>query len=150
MAQTVNLEREISQVQESCGSELLNLVVTKGYLKELKENEAVHSYAVRHGPEILEQFDPVLNTASMEETVEQTEREESPIGAASAAQAQPSRDDADAMSNPSMEGQIGRLAWLEQRFRNHRPNNCSQSVNMWSHIEELSPRNATDPRPTRF
>ena len=59
---------------------MLNLVVAKGYLKKLMENEAVRSYVARHAGEILEQFDLVLNTLSMEEAVEQAERQE--LGAA--------------------------------------------------------------------
>jgi len=40
----------------------------------------VRSYVARHAAEILEQFDLVLNTLSMEEAVEQAERQE--LGAA--------------------------------------------------------------------
>ena len=81
LQQIVKLEREMSQVQvkykqaeESYGSELLNLVVAKGYLKKVLENEAVHAYVGRHAPEILEHFELVLNTVSMEEAVEQAGR----------------------------------------------------------------------------
>ena len=87
LEQIVRLEREMNQVQEkykhaedNYGSELLNLVVAKGYLKKLMENEAVRSYVARHAGEILEQFYLVLNTLSMEEAVEQAERQE--LGAA--------------------------------------------------------------------
>jgi hypothetical protein len=80
----VKLEREMNNVQEkykdaekSYGSELLNLVVAKGYLKKLMENEAARHYIDLHAPEIQEQFDLVLNTISMEEAVEQTERADS-------------------------------------------------------------------------
>ena len=78
LEQIVKLEREMNQVQEkykhaeeNYGSELLNLVVAKGYLEKLMENEAVRSYGARHAPEIREQFELVLNTVSMEEAVEQ-------------------------------------------------------------------------------
>ena len=74
----VKLEREMSQVQEkykraeeSYGSELLNLVVAKGYLKKVLENDAVRAYVGRNAPEMLEQFELVLNTVSMEEAVQQ-------------------------------------------------------------------------------
>ena len=87
LEQIVRLEREMNQVQEkykdaeqNYGSELLNLVVAKGYLSKLLGNEAVRAYITRHAPEILEQFDLVLNTVSMEEALEQ--------------EGQPSRDDA--------------------------------------------------------
>lgn len=84
LEQIVKLEREMNQVQEkykdaekSYGSELLNLVVAKGYLTKLVGNEAVQSWLSRHAPEILEQFVLVINTTSMEEAMEQQAREES-------------------------------------------------------------------------
>jgi ParB-like chromosome segregation protein Spo0J len=83
LEQIVKLEREMNQVQEkykdaekSYGSELLNLVVAKGYLTKLVGNDAVRSWLSRHAPEILEQFDLVINTTSMEEAMEQRAREE--------------------------------------------------------------------------
>lgn len=76
--QIVKLEKEMSQVQtqykdaeQNYGSDLLNLVVAKGYLTKLLANEAVKSYIQRHEPEILEQFELVVNTISMEEAVQQ-------------------------------------------------------------------------------
>lgn len=81
--QIVKLEREMNQVQEkykhaeeNYGSELLNLVVAKGYLGKLLANDAVRSYVARHSTELLEQFELVLNTVSMEEAVEQADRQE--------------------------------------------------------------------------
>jgi len=80
LEQIVRLEREMNQVQEkykrteeTYGSELLNLVVAKGYLKKLMENDSVRAFVGRHAPEILEQFELVLNTVSMEEAVERAE-----------------------------------------------------------------------------
>ena len=75
----------VKHAEENYGSELLNLVVAKGYLKKLMENEAVRSYVARHASEILEQFELVLNTVSMEEAVQQQleadgEFEEDPDG----------------------------------------------------------------------
>ncbi len=76
--QIEKLEREMSQVQEkyqeaesSYGSDLLNLVVAKGYLTKLLANEAVKSYIARHDPEILSHLELVVNTVSMEEAVQQ-------------------------------------------------------------------------------
>ena len=76
--QIVMLEKEMSQVQtqykdaeQNYGSDLLNLVVAKGYLTKLVGNEAVKSFIFRHEPEILEQFELVVNTVSMEEAVQQ-------------------------------------------------------------------------------
>ena len=76
--QLVKLEKEMSQVQtqykdaeQNYGSDLLNLVVAKGYLTKLLVNDAVKSYIHRHEPEILEQFELVANTVSMEEALHQ-------------------------------------------------------------------------------
>ena len=76
--QIVKLEKEMSQVQtqykdaeENYGSDLLNLVVAKGYLTKLLGNDAVKSYITRHEPEILDHFELVVNTVSMEEAVQQ-------------------------------------------------------------------------------
>lgn len=94
LEQIVKLEREMTQVQEkykdaekSYGSELLNLVVAKGYLTKLVANEAVRSWLDRNTPEILEQFELVINTTSMEEAMEQQARDGSdePDAAADAA-----------------------------------------------------------------
>ena len=110
----VTFEREMSQVQEkykhaeeNYGSELLNLVVAKGYLKKLMENEAIRSYVTRHASEILEQFELVLNTVSMEEAVEQAEREDGPGGPESGARTHPKKDNSGAASDPGMNGQLG-------------------------------------------
>lgn len=76
--QIVKLGKEMSQVQSQCkdaeenyGSDLLNLVVAKGYLTKLVGNDAVKSYITRHEPEILEHFELVVNTVNMEEAVQQ-------------------------------------------------------------------------------
>jgi len=78
LEQIVRLEKEMSQVQvkykdaeENYGSELLNLVVAKGYLTRLVSNAAVKSYIGRHTPEILEHFELVVNTVSMDEALQQ-------------------------------------------------------------------------------
>ena len=46
-------------------------MVDKGYLTKLLGNDAVKSYITRHEPEILEHFELVVNTVSMEEAVQQ-------------------------------------------------------------------------------
>lgn len=77
LEQIVKLEKEMHQVQtkykdaeQNYGSELLNLVVAKGYLTKLLANAAVKSYIGRHAPEILEHFELVVNTVSMEEALQ--------------------------------------------------------------------------------
>ncbi len=46
-------------------------MLAKGYLTKLLANDAVKSYIQRHDPEILEHFELVVNTVSMEEAVQQ-------------------------------------------------------------------------------
>ena len=76
--QIIKLEKDMSQVQasykdveESYGSELLNLVVAKGCVTKLLANPAVKSYIGRHEPEILCHLKLVVNTVSLEEAVQQ-------------------------------------------------------------------------------
>lgn len=76
--QIVKLEKEMCQVQthykdaeENYGSDLLNLLVVKGYLTKLLGNDALKRYITRHEPEILEHFQLVVNTVGIEEAVQQ-------------------------------------------------------------------------------
>ncbi len=56
--------------ESNYGSELLNLVVAKGYLSKLLANAAVKSYIERREPEILSHLELVANTNSMEEALQ--------------------------------------------------------------------------------
>ena len=74
----------MSQVQEhykdaelNYGSDLLNLVLARGYLAKLLSNAAVKTFIERQEPEILEHFELVVNTVSMEEAVQQQQEVES-------------------------------------------------------------------------
>jgi ParB-like chromosome segregation protein Spo0J len=78
LEQIVKLEKEMSQVQthykdaeSHYGSDLLNLVVAKGYLTKILANQTVQSFILRHEPEILKHFELVVNTVSMEEAIQQ-------------------------------------------------------------------------------
>ncbi len=62
---------QYKDAEENYGSELLNLVIAKGYLTKLLGNDAVKRYIIRHEPEILEHFELVVNAVSMEEAVQQ-------------------------------------------------------------------------------
>lgn len=46
-------------------------MVAQGYLTKLLGNDAVKSYITRHEPEILDYFEWVVNTVSMQEAVQQ-------------------------------------------------------------------------------
>ena len=82
MEQLVKLEKEMSQVQatykdaeSNYGSQLLNLMVAKGYLSKVLANPAVKSYTERREPEILSHLELVANTVSMEDAVQQQQGE---------------------------------------------------------------------------
>ncbi len=71
--QIEKLEKEMSQVQESYtqaeqnyGSDLLNLVVAKGYLTKLLANESVQRYLGQHQPEILSEFQALVDTEALD------------------------------------------------------------------------------------
>jgi ParB-like chromosome segregation protein Spo0J len=77
MEQIVKLEKEMSQVhtqykdaEQHYGSDLLNLVLAKGFITKLLANDAVKNYIDRTESEILEHFEMVVNTISMEEAVQ--------------------------------------------------------------------------------
>lgn len=76
--QLVKLEKEMNQVQDqykeaesNYGSELLNLMVAKGYIAKLLNNESVNDYIFKHEPEIAGHFELVANTISMEEALQE-------------------------------------------------------------------------------
>jgi ParB-like chromosome segregation protein Spo0J len=77
MEQIVKLEKEMSQVhtqykdaEQHYGSDLLNLVLAKGFITKLLANDAVKSFINRSESEILGHFEMVVNTISMEEAVQ--------------------------------------------------------------------------------
>ena len=91
LEQIVRLEREMTQVQakykdaeRNYGSELLNLVVGRGYLAKLIANGEVRAYIRRHIPEIFEQFEILVNAVTLEETLGQQQNEDAtqPVDAA--------------------------------------------------------------------
>lgn len=74
----MKLEKEVTQAQVTYkdseshrGSDLLKLVVAKGYLNKLLANAAVKSYIARHNQDILSHMELVAITVSMEEAKQQ-------------------------------------------------------------------------------
>ena len=59
------------EAESHYGSDLLDLVVAKGYLIKMLANQVVQSLVQRHEPEILKHFELVVNTVSMEVVVQQ-------------------------------------------------------------------------------
>lgn len=71
--QMAKLEREMDKVQgqyqqaeQTYGADLLHLTVAKGYLARLLGNEAVRRYLNQHQPEILEEFQALVDTNALD------------------------------------------------------------------------------------
>ena len=71
--QMAKLEREMGKVQgqyqqaeQTYGADLLHLVVAKGYLTKLLANEAVRRYLSHHQPEILSEFQALVDTVALD------------------------------------------------------------------------------------
>lgn len=72
--QMAKMEREMSNVQEqykmveqTYGQDVLNLVLARGYLAKLLENKSVARYLKQRQPEVLEEFDAIIKTVSLDQ-----------------------------------------------------------------------------------
>lgn len=72
--QISRMERELANVQgqyklveQTYGQDVLNLVLARGYLAKLLENKAVVRYLTQWQPEVLEQFEDIVETASLDQ-----------------------------------------------------------------------------------
>ncbi len=77
------LEREMGKVhgqyqqaEQTYGADLLHLVVAKGYLTKLLTNEAVRRYLNQRQPEILDEFQALVDTEALEARVSESDIEE--------------------------------------------------------------------------
>ena len=73
------VQTQYRDAEQHYGSDLLNLVVAKGYLSKLLANEAVKSYIARYQVDILVHLELVVNTVSMEEAVQQRQQAETTV-----------------------------------------------------------------------
>ena len=76
--QIAKLEREMDKVQDqyqeaeqTYGADLLHLVVAKGYLTKLLGNESVRRYLNQHQPEILEEFQALVETVALDSVTDE-------------------------------------------------------------------------------
>jgi hypothetical protein len=72
--QMAKLEREMDkvqgqyqQVEQTYGADLLHLTVAKGYLTRLLANDAVKRYLGQYQPDILAEFDVIVDTAAIDD-----------------------------------------------------------------------------------
>jgi hypothetical protein len=61
-----NLEGQFKLVEQSYGQDVLNLVLAKGYLTKLLDNEAVIRFLSQNHPEILREFSGIVQTTSLD------------------------------------------------------------------------------------
>ena len=61
-----NLEGQFKLVEQSYGQDVLNLVLAKGYLTKLLDNEAVIRFLSQNHPEILREFSAIVQTTSLD------------------------------------------------------------------------------------
>ncbi len=81
--QMAKLEREMDKVQgqyqqaeQTYGTDLLHLTVAKGYLARILGNEAVRRYLGQHQPEILEEFQALVDTEALDAKALEVMRED--------------------------------------------------------------------------
>lgn len=61
-----NLEGQFKLIEQSYGQDVLNLVLAKGYLTKLLNNEAVIRFMTHHHSELLGEFASIVNAASLD------------------------------------------------------------------------------------
>jgi ParB-like chromosome segregation protein Spo0J len=62
-----NLQAQYKLVEQPYGQDVLNLVLAKGYLARLLENESVAQYLRQRQPDVLAEFDAIVETVSIEQ-----------------------------------------------------------------------------------
>lgn len=66
--ETETLGREFKMIEESHGKNVLNLVLVVGYLRKLTENTRVSRFLSQHDPEILCEFQKLVESRSLGDT----------------------------------------------------------------------------------
>lgn len=64
-----NLQEQYKLVEESYGQDVLNLVLVKGYLTKLLENDAISDYIQKTQPDVFSQFVNIIETDSLNKTI---------------------------------------------------------------------------------
>ncbi|MDH0496353.1 plasmid partitioning protein RepB C-terminal domain-containing protein, partial [Comamonas aquatica] len=61
-----NLESQFKLVEQSYGQDVLNLVLARGYLTKLLDNEAVIRFLSQNNPDILREFSGIVQATSLD------------------------------------------------------------------------------------
>ena len=62
-----NLQGQYKMVEQTYGQDVLNLVLARGYLVKLLENTQVVRYLKQRQPEVLAEFETIVQTVSLEQ-----------------------------------------------------------------------------------
>lgn len=62
-----NLQGQYKMVEQTYGQDVLNLVLAKGYLTKLLENKSVARYLRQKHPEVLSEFEVIVETVSLDQ-----------------------------------------------------------------------------------
>lgn len=62
-----NLQAQYKLVEQTYGQDVLNLVLAKGYLAKLLENGPVRTYVQQRQPDLLTEFESMVETVSLEQ-----------------------------------------------------------------------------------
>lgn len=62
-----NLQGQYKMVEQTYGQDVLNLVLARGYLAKLLDNKQVVRYLKQRQPEVLEEFETIVQTVSLEQ-----------------------------------------------------------------------------------
>lgn len=62
-----NLQGQYKLVEQTYGQDVLNLVLAKGYLAKLLENESARQYVSQHHPDLMMEFESIIATISLDQ-----------------------------------------------------------------------------------
>ncbi|OAJ60535.1 chromosome partitioning protein ParB [Paraburkholderia ginsengiterrae] len=65
-SEMTNLQEQYKLVEQTYGQDVLNLVLAKGYLAKLLENEPASHYLQRHQPDLFSEFESIVATISLD------------------------------------------------------------------------------------
>ncbi|MNM61187.1 RepB plasmid partitioning protein [compost metagenome] len=62
-----NLQGQYKLVEQTYGQDVLNLVLAKGYLAKLLENVSVSAFLRQRDPDLLAEFELIVQTVSLDQ-----------------------------------------------------------------------------------
>ena len=62
-----NLQLQYKLVEQTYGQDVLNLVIAKGFLSKLMENNEVRRYITKYQPDLIAEFDAIIATLALDQ-----------------------------------------------------------------------------------